>query len=50
MNADVRSLCGVSAVTANRILADLVTQGKLAKYTKMGTEYTNLNLFKKGNA
>ena len=31
MNADVRSLCNVSAATANRILADLVTQGKLTK-------------------
>lgn len=31
MNADVRSLCNVSAATANRILADLVTHGKLTK-------------------
>ena len=31
MNADVRALCGVSAATANRILADLVTHGKLTK-------------------
>ena len=32
MNADVRALCGVSAATANRILAGLVTEGKLMKY------------------
>ena len=31
MNADVRELCGVSAATANRILADLVNEGKLYK-------------------
>lgn len=29
MNADVRELCGVSAATANRILAELVEEGKL---------------------
>lgn len=32
MNADVRALCGVSAATANRILAGLVEEGKLVKY------------------
>lgn len=32
MNADVRNLCGVSAATANRILAGLVTKSKLVKY------------------
>ena len=32
MNADVRELCGVSAATANRILAGLVEDGKLSKY------------------
>ena len=32
MNADVRELCGVSAATANRILAGLVVKGNLAKY------------------
>lgn len=32
MNADVRELCGVSAATANRILAGLVDDGKLSKY------------------
>lgn len=31
MNADVRELCGVSAATANRILAGLVAEGKLEK-------------------
>ena len=36
MNADVRSLCGVSAATANRVLAGLVTSGKLIKYSKGG--------------
>lgn len=36
MNAAVRALCGVSTATANRILVDLVTQGKLAKYHKGG--------------
>lgn len=32
MNADVRELCGVSAATANRILARLVVEGNLTKY------------------
>ena len=32
MNADVRELCGVSAATANRILASLVEEGRLNKY------------------
>ncbi len=32
MNADVRMMCGVSAATANRILAGLVQEGKLVKY------------------
>lgn len=36
MNADVRELCGVSAATANRILAGLVTEGKLSKCRKDG--------------
>ena len=31
MNADVRTLCGVSAATANRILATLSAEGKLVK-------------------
>ena len=31
MNADVRELCGVSAATANRILAELVEDKKLNK-------------------
>lgn len=32
MNADVRELCGVSAATANRILARMVTDGELVRY------------------
>lgn len=36
MNADVRALCGVSAATANRILAELATEGKLSKCRKNG--------------
>lgn len=36
MNADVRKLCGVSAATANRILAELVTERKLTKYREGG--------------
>ena len=32
MNADVRELCGVSAATANRILAGLSETGVLKKY------------------
>lgn len=36
MNADVRELCGVSAATANRILANLVEGGKLRKYRECG--------------
>ena len=34
MNADVRALCDVSAATANRILAELVTEGILVKFRK----------------
>lgn len=36
MNADVRSLCNVSAATANRILASLVADGKLTKCRQNG--------------
>lgn len=36
MNADVRSLCGVSAATANRILSKLVADGTLEKYREGG--------------
>jgi len=32
MNADVRALCGVSAATANRILAGFAAEGNLVKY------------------
>ena len=31
MNADVRELCGVSAATANRILAGLVNEKKIIR-------------------
>ena len=34
MNADVRALCDVSAATANRILAELATEGILVKFRK----------------
>ena len=36
MNADVRDLCDVSAATANRILVELVEEGKLLKYREGG--------------
>lgn len=36
MNADVRELCGVSAATANRILASCVEKEKLSKYRENG--------------
>ena len=36
MNADVRELCGVSAATANRILAGFTAKGKLIKYHQSG--------------
>ena len=36
MNADVRELCGVSAATANRILAGLSAEGKLIKRREGG--------------
>ena len=36
MNADVRELCGVSAATANRILASFVEEEKLSKYREGG--------------
>ena len=36
MNADVRTLCGVSAATANRILAGFASEGKLVKYRESG--------------
>ena len=32
MNADARSLCNVSAATANRILSGFASEGKLVKY------------------
>lgn len=35
-NADVRALCGVSAATANRILADMTASGTLVKYREGG--------------
>lgn len=36
MNADVRALCEVSSATANRILAGLTAEGKLAKCRRGG--------------
>ena len=36
MNADVRELCGVSAATANRILAGLVDDNKVNKGRENG--------------
>lgn len=36
MNADVRELCGVSAATANRILATFTAEGKFVKYFNNG--------------
>ena len=36
MNADVRELCGVSAATANRILAGFASKAKLVKYREGG--------------
>ena len=36
MNADVRTLCSVSAATANRILVRLASDGKLIKFQKGG--------------
>ena len=36
MNADVRTLCGVSAATANRVLAGLTAERKLVKYSRNG--------------
>ena len=36
MNADVRKLCGVSAATANRILATFTAERKLVKYFNSG--------------
>ena len=36
MNADVRTLCGVSAATANRILSSFVEEGRLVKYHEGG--------------
>ena len=36
MNADVRALCGVSAATANHILAELTAEGNIVKYREGG--------------
>ena len=43
MNADVRVLCGVSAATANRVLAGLVAERKLVKYREGGHWTYKLN-------
>jgi len=45
MNADVRALCGVSAATANRILASLAAEGKIVKYREGGHWVYALNNF-----
>ena len=42
MNADVRELCGVSAATANRILAKLVAEDKLQK-CRIGGQWAYFN-------
>lgn len=47
MNADIRVLCDVSAATANRILADLVEEGKLVKCRVSGHWAYRLNLGQK---
>lgn len=36
INADDRELCGVSAATANRVLAQFLAEEKLIKYCKDG--------------
>ena len=43
MNAGVRELCGVSAATANRILAKLVEEGNLVKCREGGHWAYRLN-------
>jgi len=43
MNADVRTICGVSAATANRILAGLAADGTLEKYREGGHWAYRLN-------
>lgn len=43
MNADVRELCGVSAATANRLLAGLVENGILTRYREGGHWVYNLS-------
>ncbi len=43
MNAGVRELCGISAATANRILAKLVEEGKLIKCREGGHWAYRLN-------
>ena len=47
MNADVRELCGVSAATANRILASFVEEEKLSKYREGG--HWAYQIFNMGN-
>ena len=44
MNADVRTLCNVSAATASRILAELVKEKTLVKYREGGHWAYRLNL------
>ena len=47
MNANVRELCGVSAATANRILASFVEEEKLSKYREGG--HWAYQIFNMGN-
>lgn len=44
MNADVRTLCNISAATANRILAELVKEETLVKYREGGHWAYQLNM------
>ena len=44
MNADVRTLCGVSPATANRILLSLIVEEKLIKYRANGHWVYRINL------
>lgn len=47
MNADVRELCGVSAATANRILAGLVENASLVRYREAGSWIYRLSSLEK---
>ena len=45
MNTDVRAACGVSAATANRMLAGFCSRGEIAKYHDSGHWAYRLNPF-----